>query len=147
METLLISPASRAEIVLGKFLTVMLASVMTALLNLVSMGLTGLRLASQVGALAADPGRRAAAAGPRPADAPGGVLDGRAPDPAGGLLQRGLPVAGRAGAEHEGRPVLHDAALPGLPAADLPDADARDRAQPLLQPGADHGGRPAAAGA
>ena len=33
METLLISPASRAEIVLGKFLTVMLASVMTALLE------------------------------------------------------------------------------------------------------------------
>ena len=41
METLLISPATRAEIVLGKFLTVMLASMMTALLNLVSMGLTG----------------------------------------------------------------------------------------------------------
>ena len=41
METLLISPASRSEIVLGKFLTVMLASVMTALLNLLSMGLTG----------------------------------------------------------------------------------------------------------
>ncbi len=62
METLLISPASRAEIVMGKFLTVMLASVMTALLNLLSMGLTGLQLASQVGALAADGGRRAAAA-------------------------------------------------------------------------------------
>jgi len=30
METLLISPASRAEIVVGKFLTVVLASVMTA---------------------------------------------------------------------------------------------------------------------
>src|SRR5262249_20161688 len=51
METLLISPASRSEIVLGKFLTVMLASVLTALLNLVSMGLTGLRMAGQVGAL------------------------------------------------------------------------------------------------
>ena len=58
METLLISPASRSEIVLGKFLTVMLASVMTALLNLVSMGLTGLQLAAQVGSLSADPGRR-----------------------------------------------------------------------------------------
>ena len=45
METLLISPASRTELVLGKFLTVMLASVTTALLNLVSMGLTGIRLA------------------------------------------------------------------------------------------------------
>jgi sodium transport system permease protein len=62
METLLISPASRAEIVLGKFLTVMLASVTTALLNLVSMGLTGLQLAHHVGSLSADPGRRAAAA-------------------------------------------------------------------------------------
>ena len=55
METLLISPASRAEIVLGKFLTVMLASVTTALLNLVSMGLTGfaartVRRQSQCGA-------------------------------------------------------------------------------------------------
>jgi sodium transport system permease protein len=48
METLLISPASRAEIVMGKFLTVVLASVMTALLNLVSMGLTGAMLAHQV---------------------------------------------------------------------------------------------------
>ncbi len=47
METLLISPATRSEIVMGKFFTVMLASVMTALLNLVSMGLTGLQLASQ----------------------------------------------------------------------------------------------------
>jgi sodium transport system permease protein len=40
METLLISPASRGEIVLGKFLTIFLASVATALLNLASMGLT-----------------------------------------------------------------------------------------------------------
>jgi sodium transport system permease protein len=65
METLLISPASRSEVVIGKFLTVMLASVLTAVLNLVSMGLTGLRMAQQVGHLAATPGRRAglAAAG------------------------------------------------------------------------------------
>ncbi len=59
METLLISPASRAELVLGKFLTVMLASITTALLNLVSMGLTGLQLARYAGNLSADPGRRA----------------------------------------------------------------------------------------
>jgi sodium transport system permease protein len=62
METLLISPASRTELVLGKFLTVMLASVMTALLNLLSMGLTGIQLASNFGAVSADPARRAAAA-------------------------------------------------------------------------------------
>ena len=48
METLLISPASRSEIVLGKFFTVMLASILTALLNLVSMGVTGLKLAGQL---------------------------------------------------------------------------------------------------
>jgi sodium transport system permease protein len=54
METLLISPASRSEIVLGKFFTVMLASMSTALLNLVSMGVTGIGIAM-----------KAAAAGPR----------------------------------------------------------------------------------
>ena len=47
METLLISPATRGEIVMGKFLTVMLASVTTAVLNLVSMGLTGIVMAGQ----------------------------------------------------------------------------------------------------
>jgi sodium transport system permease protein len=62
METLLISPASRSEIVLGKFFTVMLASVMTAVLNLLSMGLTGLQLAHQFGTLSASPSRRSAAA-------------------------------------------------------------------------------------
>lgn len=60
METLLISPASRSEIVIGKFLTVMLASVLTALLNLVSMGVTGLRMAQQVGSLGSPTARRAA---------------------------------------------------------------------------------------
>ncbi|MGE5191858.1 MAG: ABC transporter permease subunit/CPBP intramembrane protease [Deltaproteobacteria bacterium] len=41
METLLICPATRTEIVLGKFFTVMLFSCTTAVLNLTSMGLTG----------------------------------------------------------------------------------------------------------
>ena len=40
METLLISPASREEIVWGKFLTIWVFSAATALLNLFSMGLT-----------------------------------------------------------------------------------------------------------
>ena len=57
METLLISPASRAEIVVGKFLTVMLASVSTALLNILSMGLTGAQLAHQMRAIAPSSGR------------------------------------------------------------------------------------------
>ena len=41
METLLISPASRSEIVVGKFFCVMSFSMTTALLNLLSMGFTG----------------------------------------------------------------------------------------------------------
>ncbi|HTU20915.1 MAG TPA: ABC transporter permease subunit/CPBP intramembrane protease [Gemmataceae bacterium] len=40
METLLISPAGRAEIVYGKFLTIWIFSAATALLNLLSMGAT-----------------------------------------------------------------------------------------------------------
>jgi sodium transport system permease protein len=40
METLLISPASRDEIVIGKFLTIWVFSAATALLNLASMGVT-----------------------------------------------------------------------------------------------------------
>lgn len=46
METLLICPASRTEIVLGKFFTVMLFSTTTALLNLISLGFTGKYMAS-----------------------------------------------------------------------------------------------------
>ena len=46
METLLICPATRAEIVLGKFLTVLLFSASTALLNLSSLGFTGKYMAS-----------------------------------------------------------------------------------------------------
>ena len=46
METLLISPASRTEIVTGKFLTVLLFSICTALLNLASIGFTGKHMLS-----------------------------------------------------------------------------------------------------
>lgn len=48
METLLICPATRTEIVLGKFFTVMLFSCATALLNLASMGLTGKHIAGMM---------------------------------------------------------------------------------------------------
>ena len=41
LETLLSSPADRSEIVLGKLLTVMLCSIVTAVLNLVSVAVTG----------------------------------------------------------------------------------------------------------
>jgi sodium transport system permease protein len=46
METLLISPARRSEIVLGKFFTVLTFSISTVLLNLLSMGITGRYLIS-----------------------------------------------------------------------------------------------------
>lgn len=49
METLLISPAKRVELVLGKFLTIMLFSVASAILNLLSMGLTGQQMSSVLG--------------------------------------------------------------------------------------------------
>jgi sodium transport system permease protein len=48
METLLISPAGREEIVVGKFLTIWMFSGGTALLNLVSMGLTTMMSAKQL---------------------------------------------------------------------------------------------------
>ena len=46
METLLICPATRTEIVLGKFLTVLLFSMTTAILNLISVGMTGKYMSS-----------------------------------------------------------------------------------------------------
>lgn len=44
METLLICPALRSEIVIGKFLTVLLFSLVTAILNITMMGVTGLHM-------------------------------------------------------------------------------------------------------
>ena len=48
LETLLACPAQRREIVWGKLLTVMLFSIITALLNLFSMGVTGRFVLSQL---------------------------------------------------------------------------------------------------
>ena len=52
-ETLLSSPAERSEIAIGKLLTVMSFSMATSVLNLISMAITGIMLASKVGAMAA----------------------------------------------------------------------------------------------
>lgn len=49
METLLICPATRTEIVIGKFFTVMLFSMSTALLNMLSAGLSGKYILSLTG--------------------------------------------------------------------------------------------------
>lgn len=51
-ETLLSSPAGRNEIAIGKLLTVMSFSIVTSLLNLLSMAFTGLFVASKMGATA-----------------------------------------------------------------------------------------------
>src|SRR5439155_12386156 len=48
METLLISPASREELVWGKFLTIWVLSAATALLNLASMGITSAHFSSML---------------------------------------------------------------------------------------------------
>lgn len=49
METVLISPASRIELVMGKFCTIVLFSMSTALMNLLSMGFSGQHMASAMG--------------------------------------------------------------------------------------------------
>lgn len=56
METLLISPARRAEIVAGKFLTVLTSSLVTAGMNLISLGLTSWQLLGQIGKSSGGPG-------------------------------------------------------------------------------------------
>ncbi len=49
METLLISPARRSEIMMGKFLTVMLFSLSTAFLNIIGIGITGKHILKTLG--------------------------------------------------------------------------------------------------
>ncbi len=55
LETLLSSPAEREDIVVGKLLTVMLFSIMTALLNVGAIGLTGWLLLSKLPGVGAPP--------------------------------------------------------------------------------------------
>ena len=98
LETLLSSPAERSEIVLGKLLTIMAFSMVTAALNLVSVGVTGWLIFRQMREL-----RRAAAAGRAVAVAgPGAGV---------GLVQRAVPGPGLVRPQHEGRPVLPHAAV------------------------------------
>jgi sodium transport system permease protein len=55
LETLLSSPAERSEIVVGKLLTIMLFSILTAVLNLLSVAVTGCLVISQIGAFGSPP--------------------------------------------------------------------------------------------
>jgi len=49
METLLVAPVTRTEIVLGKFMTIWIIAIVTALLNLFVMGITFSKLAGMMG--------------------------------------------------------------------------------------------------
>jgi len=55
METLLICPATRSEIVIGKFLTVLAFSICTTVLNLLSLGFTGRTMVSMAAAATSGP--------------------------------------------------------------------------------------------
>lgn len=55
LETLLCSPAQRSEIVVGKLATIMLFSMITAMLNLASVGVTGLMVVTRMPELGMPP--------------------------------------------------------------------------------------------
>ncbi len=55
LETLLCSPAARGEIVLGKLATIMLFSMITSLLNVLGMGLTGWLILGQIDGIGPPP--------------------------------------------------------------------------------------------
>ena len=112
METLLISPAGREEIVLGKFLTIWIFSGGTALLNLLSMGLTTWHFSEQIVAAisASDSADHVAVRLPDVAHA------------AVGLLQRLHLGRGSLCPQLEGGAILSDALVPHRHAADVLDA-------------------------
>lgn len=70
-ETLLSSPAHRTDLAIGKLLTVMAFSIATSILNLLSMGFTGMFVYSK---MAGSAGGMAAAMGPPPLAAIGWLL-------------------------------------------------------------------------
>jgi len=72
LETLLCSPAQRSEIVFGKLLTIMAFSMATSLLNLLSMGMTGVFIISQLNRLG--PGAMQVMMGPPPLGSMGWIV-------------------------------------------------------------------------
>ena len=103
METLLISPAARSEIVLGKFFTVVTFSISTVLLNLLSMGITGKYLISLARNEALTRMGADSLVVPR---ALGNDVADSAPAAALCLLQRDQSGVGDVCPQHEGRAVL-----------------------------------------
>lgn len=115
LETLLSSPASRGEIVWGKFLTVTLFSVFTALCNLVSMALTARILVGQMG----ESGGLAAQLGTPPLSAIGWLIVTMVPVSA-FFSALSLAVASLARSSKEGQYYLMPLLLVMLPLMLLP---------------------------
>ncbi len=113
METLLVSPASRADIVYGKFLTVMTIALMTALLNLLSLGGSLYFMLRMVGNLATRRARRRAGDS-RDGDFATVVFNGADPcGAAGGAVCRAVPGGGGGRAQLQRRPEPVDPHLYG----------------------------------
>ena len=104
LETLLSSPAQRSEIVLGKLLTIMLFSMVTAVLNLVSVGVTVWVVTGPFQGFRAP----AAAFGRLAIGGLGADLR---------LVQRIVPGIGGLRPKHQGRAILPDAVAAGDHAA------------------------------
>ena len=98
LETLLSSPAERSEIVLGKLLTIMAFSMITAALNLLSVGVTGCLIFRNMENFGGPPAMAV-------------VWLTLALIPVVGPLQRPVPGPGLVRPQHEGRPVLPHAAV------------------------------------
>ena len=114
LETLLSSPARRSEIVWGKLLTVMCFSMATSILNLASMGVTGVFIIRQLGALGGG-----LAMGPPPIASMGWLLLGLPPISA--LFSAlALAIAAFARSSREGQYYLLPLLLITLPLMMLP---------------------------
>ncbi len=113
METLLICPASRTEIVLGKFFTVMLFSISTAILNLISMGLTSKYMASIASA-----GPLAKIGSLQPPPMASLLWIAAILVPLAALFQRDVPGLGDFCPQHKRRPILSYAVVNGHNGAD-----------------------------
>ena len=96
METLLVSPASRADIVFGKFLTVMTIALMTALLNLLSLGVSLYFMLHMAAHMAETAGQASGAGDAGYCDFAAVVSHGADPRGAArGAVRRALPGGGR----------------------------------------------------
>ena len=128
LETLLSSPAQRSEIVLGKLLTIMLFSSVTATLNLFSMTFLGSLVFGRMHAV-----------GPPPLASVAWLAVALVPVSA--LFSALLPGVGGVRAEHQGGAVLPDAVTSGDDAAGHPAGSLRNGVELRDEPHSGHGDR------